>query len=90
MDTKFTSGPWEWKTTNITVVGAGLDDPITACMLAHITGPRHLAEANARLMAAAPNLLKALQGLVNNSSRADWPAEVIDAAEEAIGEAIGT
>jgi len=40
--------------------------------------------ANARLIAAAPTLLESLRGLVANSTRADWPADLYDAAESAI------
>jgi len=46
------------------------------------------AEANARLMAAAPDLLAALQLFVANSLRADWPADIYNAAEAAIAKAI--
>ena len=34
-------------------------------------------------------LLAALRGLVNNSTRADWPTDLIDAAEAAIAKATG-
>jgi hypothetical protein len=42
---------------------------------------------NARLIAAAPELLAALRGLINNSTRADWPADLYNAAEAAIAKA---
>lgn len=45
------------------------------------------AAANARLIAAAPTMLTALRGLVDNSTRADWPEDLIDAAESAIKDA---
>lgn len=45
--------------------------------------------ANARLIAAAPDLLAALQLFFRNSLRADWPADIYNAAEAAIAKATG-
>lgn len=42
------------------------------------------AEAAARLIAAAPELYAALRLMFDNSSRADWPADIHNAAEAAL------
>lgn len=57
--------------------------------VAHVVGAYGCVEneANARLIAAAPDLLAALRGLFDNSTRADWPTDLYQAAEAAIAKA---
>lgn len=61
MDSKHTPGPWIMDTGDD---GAVVYDP-NAGTIANIPPDLRAWEANARLMAAAPDLLEALEGLIN-------------------------
>lgn len=85
-----TPGPWGWHRSNVVTVGVGLDDPLTAHNLAQIFGHPEIAEANARLIAAAPELLDTLRYVVeeydgpDNGRTLRW---AIDEAREVIAKA---
>ena len=83
METKHTPGPWaiDGEGTNAMVRGADL----TIVAVRHrLTGPTH--EANARLIAAAPELLEALESILSDAcdNGAYW-----DKARAAIAKARG-
>lgn len=75
-----TEGPWEWNNSDFCgLSGKGGSDVLLhldyeGMHLAYKTDPKER-EANAKLIAAAPDLLKALQGLV------DGPAKMEDYAK---------
>ena len=65
MSTQHTPGPWEVTNTDkdtITIVRRGV---FTVAALWSSTQPRYEQEANARLIAAAPDMLQALAYVVN-------------------------
>lgn len=89
MDTKHTPGPWSLKDDISLVVGPSADpagDPV-----ATIEGHPEEAFANARLIAAAPDLLAALRALVEYEDDAppdgSRGAEVYNQARAAIAKA---
>jgi len=90
MTNKFTPGPWIWGSGYRGLYGAGPDnevldyEPYENMWLAH-TEHR---EANARLIAAAPALLEALQVCLDYGSMTG-SAWVEDQAREAIKQALG-
>lgn len=97
MGTKHTEGPWEAREVphfnNIIIAQTGMSDGIAT--VHPLTGQRtyqlsDLDRANARLIAAAPDLLDALKVLVSADDRqkAHTP-EQMDAARAAIAKAEG-
>ena len=103
---KHTKGPWEVVRTDAGIIVRTESEKKTragASRYAAIGGfdrsdPEQLAEAlaNARLIAAAPELLEALEALVNDFGRDGYGGEledgecrVIDMARNAIAKAIG-
>lgn len=91
---KYTPGPW-FITGDMTLyvesrVGGGLIQEVAACGPTGADGgygPQQ--QANARLIAAAPDMLQALQAFVENSSvHVNAPNEC-EAAENAIAKATG-
>lgn len=93
MTTTHTPGPWEYDGDYIfaAAIGGYIADPNTDDM----TSGRYVAkrdaqvqiEANARLIAAAPDLLAALQGVLRVADRA---TDEFDAARAAIARATGS
>lgn len=100
MSTKHTQGPWEFYTepqpNGLPIVGTR---GLMVAMLAHSINheaQRETALANARLIAAAPELLKALQALVDayekdaaEAFHQPWLKPVAIAARAAIAKATG-
>ena len=70
MTTRHTPGPWN-VSQNVTRHVIGPEGGVVAC--AELTWTNEITEANARLIAAAPNLLKALTDLIANQD-ATWVA----------------
>jgi len=97
---KYTPGPWRYSTApqpnGCPIIGAG---PLMVAMLAHTVNEpaqRETDHANARLIAAAPDLLESLQQLVAESVNphdgseyedGEWIA--LDKARAAIAKATG-
>jgi hypothetical protein len=77
--TEHTPGPWHYATTGPWLLGVFVGDDFIAGVAA---SDNH--EANARLIAAAPALLEALEVLVNNASLNNRRA-----ARAAIAKALG-
>jgi hypothetical protein len=61
---KHTPGPWTVKSDRISIQVAAADDDVSICELWR-RGNHELELANANLMAAAPDLLEALEDLVD-------------------------
>jgi hypothetical protein len=85
-DTKHTPGPWRIGDAGMTVFGPKVEGKL-ADIVAQLFRPKTTAEsqirkANARLIAAAPDLLEACRaGLsVCEAESANWQAEIIRAA----------
>lgn len=71
MTTSHTPGPWF---ADASFVGsAAIDRFFVACNSKDLPGGRDEAEANARLIAAAPALLEALQQLLEHGEFTDYP-----------------
>lgn len=91
METKHTQGPWRMlpPSTGVDANWHVTDSDDT--FVAHVYGFSHsvdeASKANARLIAAAPDLLEALQELAGLVTTA--PQQYIDAANAAIAKAIG-
>lgn len=89
---KYTKGKWaaefDGEYWNVILADAeGIDYGIVGCEgLYRCDGSD---EANARLIAAAPELLEALQLMERNSLRADWPEDIYSAMVDAIAKATG-
>jgi hypothetical protein len=97
---KHTPGPWRfndntkwWKTNpfSITVPRHGVHGAAIANIPARATISRLEAEANARLISAAPDLLEALMTFPQSIAWTDdelwaWSKKAIDAIEKATGE----
>ena len=90
-----TPGQWRFYTepqpNGCPIVGV---DGLMVCMLAHTVNQpeqREVAMANARLIAAAPDLLAALQGICNEQDERQGYAshEAYDKARAAIAKATG-
>lgn len=97
---KYTPGPWEaefGETYNVRDAGGGRLAMLTNLKGAYGMGGRRNGDevaANARLIAAAPDLLEALQGLLAKCAADGWwlKADVIremDATSAAIAKATG-
>jgi hypothetical protein len=83
--TTHTSGPWAHQ--NGKVYGDGL-------LVATLDPPQleeevAMKEADARLIAAAPAMLEALQGMVDEFQDAEWRSAAISTARAAIAKATG-
>jgi len=78
---EYTKGPW--------LVDAFGDVQANGEDVALVVGHYGVDEtaANARLIAAAPDLLEALLLVNANTSRADWPNDIHDAIQSAIAKA---
>ena len=100
MSTAHTPGPWrifvdDEGLDRCAYIDAGLPLPRNTA-IAHVFGKEGdeneiaTRNANSRLIAAAPDLLEALQAIIRNQS-ADWPAMGfnLNAARAAITKAIG-
>jgi hypothetical protein len=88
-DVKHTPGPWrvgrEEKYHSFVSCRSSeddLSDRNAGCWVAEAKGPDH--EANARLIAAAPELLEALERLVRAASMSNCDSNRIDEARSAI------
>jgi len=89
-DARHTPGPWCASNGKLVRVSTGTRPPITICGV-HRVGDRGGAQqcdplANARLIAAAPEMLEALEGIVRVADRA---TPEFDAARAAIAKAKG-
>ena len=77
--TEHTPGPWmtppqkDWRHHCAVVMNDSGSIQVACCYDNHV--PRAMAEANARLIAAAPILLAALEGLLRHSGIADAAPE---------------
>jgi hypothetical protein len=88
---KHTPGPWIWGKGNKGLYGAGPDNEVLdwACYEGMwLSGPND--KANARLIAAAPELLKELQELVEAyaDGEPNWK-QIVSSASAAIAKATG-
>ena len=82
MSTKHTPGPWE---STLGASGCQAVEAEDGTVVAS-----YVSEANARLIASAPDLLEALESLVANLAEGDFISETrIDAARAAIAKAAG-
>jgi len=86
---KFTPG--DWSTGPAWIVKSDDGNHICDCSLSYIIGP-HQQEANARLIAAAPELLEALQNLLDycestSNGEPGWPRDAPEKAKAAIAKA---
>jgi len=91
LDDGHTPGPWVWGDNYRGLYGSGGEEdevlqyaPYDGLWLAYVNGR----EANARLIAAAPELLKALKVLLNETMYKNHPAQsqiAIDAIAKAEG-----
>lgn len=72
-DTPWTPGPWSWgEDYSYPYCDVFIDDET---IIAEVpSGP-----ANARLIAASPELVEALEGLLNENDMAGWAAKVTSA-----------
>jgi hypothetical protein len=91
MSAKHTPGPWIWADHHRGLFGAGPDnavlnhEPYEGMWLGH-----ERKDANARLIAAAPELLEALQMVVRGYGITFQDAAIRDFARDAIAKAIGS
>jgi hypothetical protein len=91
--TTHTPGPWHYKmktlhNTSSSPVAKILDASENVPSIATCHDAKGTCEANARLIAAAPELLAALQALVNDKglfTKADWWGKVLAAIDKANG-----
>lgn len=91
VETKFTAGPWRISAPYSSVVGIGITaaNPPAQVGVAIVPGyQREIAEANARLIAAAPDLLattksvaELVEDLCKRISRAAYEAEELERSE---------
>lgn len=92
---KHTPGPWharEWQCRGVTSVGRVADNRVGFEQIAECSGngrqvSNEQEEADARLIAAAPDLLEALKGVLRV---ADRKTDEFDAARAAIAKATGS
>ncbi|KKL59703.1 hypothetical protein LCGC14_2212630 [marine sediment metagenome] len=77
-----TPGPW-----TISLSRAGLTISLGQWDIAHILGQGRKADANARLIASAPALLEALEGLLDSGRGSDEIAHALDIPIERIWQA---
>lgn len=68
---KHTPGPWTYTDGNMTPVGPQYIIRGRGAAVAEVFAQRHTAAENARLIAAAPDLLAALRALANTADNAD-------------------
>jgi len=93
MSTQHTPGPWSYRGSlgphsNPHLLGPHVVENTTGIQIAILNGWRsEVSEANARLIAAAPALLEALEGFVNHGTCFD--KEDMDKARAAIKAAKG-
>ena len=83
--TEFTPGPWS---AYKGIVWTSKDDIVADCNGTIFDPPED--DANARLIAAAPDLLSALGMLVKMIEDDDWTTVELDEAREAIAKAEGS
>ena len=90
MPSKFTPGPWKMSTHREFVRYQGIYGP-NVCDLTVFGGPPDEAEANARLIAAAPELFYALKCILDElPTNRDWLDPVTEAiAKQALAKADG-
>ena len=79
-----TKGPWEWQVNldKHIVIFNGDGDIV-------VRDGEYLMEGDARLIAAAPELLEALEMLLNETNAGMWDCLPVDKANEAIHKAKG-
>ncbi len=77
--TEHTPGPWKWvRNVKGTITLVSMSEswgPLTEMIMTHPNYTPELQEANARLMAAAPDLLAALKGLTVLDTISEGPQE---------------
>lgn len=87
---KFTPGPWRCVVIG---VGGGWNDPVNVCEVRSEDGDRHVAEhifeQDARLIAAAPDLLRVAELVVDWLDEEPGSHKLCDAARAAIAKALG-
>ena len=91
MKTKYTKGTWQPKQFKNSVI-VNSQDLTTQTIICQVYGDEDEARANIQLIAAAPELLDALQYLLNCNTKDRFKCELQDAinkAETAIKKAIG-
>lgn len=89
MSEKHTPGPWKRHVFVDGSVGV-ISGNQTICQFSHLEGAgRNIAEADGRLIVAAPDLLKALIGLVDAADETRITYRDIDTARDAIAKATG-
>lgn len=89
--TDFTPGPWHTEREADgarTIVEDAQDNEIAIVSWVYLTAATAQEAANARLIAAAPDLLAALQ-LVNRLHSHHWPSDVTDVVDDALLKAVG-
>lgn len=97
METKHTPGPWKvYRAENGKIIGIGVDRPGDEDHAAGITDPgfglwggEDEKAANARLIAAAPDLYAALEGLLSLVHEGDALDPQVYAAQDALAKARG-
>ena len=101
MNSKHTPGPWKVQNNNgvpVTIESGGIGDGRVVTMLVDLFGDRHddttENAANARLIAAAPELLEAAMAYVNHvrgyhDTLSDGELEVLNLCQAAIAKATG-
>ena len=85
-----TPGPWKWEDDNHVLWAQGGKKVIDAAPYEGMWLAGENEEADARLIAAAPDLLEALQDCLENTGGGWISAGVIDRARAAIAKATGT
>lgn len=90
---KHTPGPWRhegsevWATRAMRINNISAGTPMIATVCKHEDAEQFDYDANARLIAAAPELLEALQLMIDKYEFGGWPASTITVARAAIAKA---
>lgn len=90
MGSRHTPGPWSWWTSNSWRRLSAVGDGDVLCPMVSVSDGHPdllVSEANARLIAAAPELLEALVRVVDSMPFGDEPEYAIKAIAKAKGEA---
>jgi len=86
---KHTPGPWRYEEFGPNVIIKATKNPMLSVVHSLYHESREQMEANADLIAAAPELLEALEALVLDESKEYIPTRLWDAARAAIAKAKG-